>query len=510
MKKSLIALFLSASLLLSACGQDVPEELPEEVQVDDSAEIYEEEPLPTIRLPERFSLPYDPAVTLDPLTCPDGPHQTIGALLYEGLFTLDESLQPQKVLCADFSCDETKTVWTFRIRDDAFFSDGSQLTAADAAASLIRARETDRYRARLSKVSDITVSGNAVTITLLSPNASFPALLDIPIVKNAKNTDIPLGTAPYCFSDKDNSAMLIPSPYRQTVLPVDTIDLSPCSGSTALQYQFSSHRIQLMVADLTAQAAYQPAGSVQIHDAASTVLQFIGFNTNNPLFSSPELRNALGLGIDRQLLVSAHLAGHGTAAQSPVSPASPYYPEDIDIAYSETAFLDAMANAGYRSGNTFHATLLVNGDNAFKVNAARYIATALSVCDIKITVNALPWAEYCAALEAGKFDLYYGEARLTADWDLSALVAADGALNYGGYASDGMEFMLMQYASAEDSADALRRLCRYLQAQAPILPLCFKATSVLTESGIVDGLSPTATNPFHALSSVTIHLAENG
>ena len=508
MKRPLTALLLSAALLLTACGQDIPEPPPEEIQVDDSAQIYEE-PAPSQRLPESFSLPYDPAVTLDPLTCPDGPHQTIGALLYEGLFALDESLQPQKVLCADFSCDETKTVWTFRLRDDAIFSDGSQLTATDAAASLNRARETDRYRARLSKVTAITADENAVTITLASPNASFPALLDIPIVKTTKNNAVPLGTAPYCFADTDDGAMLIASPYRQADLPVDEIQLSPCSGSTALEYQFSSHRIQMMTADLTAQDAYQPEGSVQIHDADTTVLQFIGFNTANPLFASPELRHALGLGIDRQLLVSAHLAGHGTATQSPVSPAALQYPETLDIVYSETAFLDAMTHAGYNSGNAYQVTLLVNGDNPFKVSAARYIANALSVCDIQISVNALPWAEYCSALETGAFDLYYGEARLTADWDLSALVAAGGVLNYGNYANDGMNFLLAQYAAAEDTADALRMLCRYLQAQAPILPLCFKATSVLTESGIVEGLSPTAANPFHSLSGITVHWASN-
>ena len=505
----MIALLLSAALILTACGQDVPETPPEEIEVDDSAQIYEE-PASTQRLPESFALPYDPAVTLDPLTCPDGPHQTIGALLYEGLFALDESLQPQKVLCADFSCDETKTVWTFRLRDDAFFSDGSQLTAADAAASLNRARETDRYRARLSKVAAITAEENAVTITLASPNTSFPALLDIPIVKTAKNDVVPLGTAPYCFADTVDGAKLLPSPYRQSDLPVDEITLSPCSGSTALQYQFSSHQIQMMSADLTAQNAYQPEGSVQIYDADTTVLQFIGFNTANPLFSSPELRHAFGLGIDRQLLVSAHLAGHGTAAQSPISPTSPCYPESLDIVYSETTFLDAMTNAGYNSGNTYQAILLVNGDNLFKVSAAHYIAKALSVCDIQISVNALPWAEYCSALETGAFDLYYGEARLTADWDLSALVSTDGVLNYGNYANGGMDFLLAQYAAADAPADTLRMLCRYLQAQAPILPLCFKATSVLTESGIVEGLSPTAANPFHALSAITVHLASSG
>lgn len=50
-----------------------------------------------------------------------------------------------------------------------------------------------------------------------------------------------------------------------------------------------------------------------------------------------------------------------------------------------------------------------------------------------MTVTALPWADYTAALAAGSFDLYYGEVRLTADWNLAPLLATGGRLNYGGW-----------------------------------------------------------------------------
>ncbi len=508
MKKRLTAFFLAVLLTLSGCGQELPEEPPEDLTVDDTAPELEDAPV-TVTLPERFSLPYDPAVTLDPLTCPDGPHQTIGSLLYEGLFALDTALQPQKVLCAAYSCDESKTVWTFQLREDAYFSDGSQLTAADAAASLERARETARYRARLSHVDTVSHDDSTVTVTLLSPNAAFPALLDIPIIKAGTESDpVPLGTAPYRFSASESGAVLLPSEFRHSTLPVDCIYLSPYSGTTTLHHQFSTHQIQLITTDLTAQNAYSPSGSVDLADADTTVLQFIGFNVANPLFSSAELRNALGLGIDRKTLVSAHLAGHALPAQSPISPLSPLYPASLDTAYSKDRFLDAMANAGYHAGTTHEVTLLVNADNRHKVSAAHYIAASLSICDIKITVNALPWNEYTAALEAGAFDLYYGEVRLTADWDLSPLVGTGGSMNYGGYSDDGMNFMLAQFAGSEKAEASMRQLCRYLQANAPILPLCFKRVSVLAEAGVVDNLTPTVSNPFYSLSTLSINLLE--
>ena len=113
-----------------------------------------------------------------------------------------------------------------------------------------------------------------------------------------------------------------------------------------------------------------------------------------------------------------------------------------------------------------------------------------------------------AALAAGNFDLYYGEVRLPANWDLSALVGTGGSLNYGGWADPQTEQLLAACAAAEDRAAALSDLCAYLQQQAPILPLCFKSSSVLYQTGAVSGLTPTAAEPFYDLPSCQIHLRQ--
>ena len=56
----------------------------------------------------------------------------------------------------------------------------------------------------------------------------------------------------------------------------------------------------------------------------------------------------------------------------------------------------------------------------------------------------------------------------------------------------------------------MRALCAHLKDQAPILPVCFKSTSVLTQAKVVEGLAPTAAEPFYALGQCAIHLKEDG
>ena len=137
---------------------------------------------------------------------------------------------------------------------------------------------------------------------------------------------------------------------------------------------------------------------------------------------------------------------------------------------------------------------------------ASYLASSLSAFDLQIEVRVLPWEEYMAALSTGDFDLYYAEVKLTADWNLIRLLGTSGSLNYGGWSDVQTDRLLAQYASAGDRAAAMEALCAYLQKQAPILPVCFKSTSVLYQTGVVENLTPTMQEPFYSLSSCVIRL----
>lgn len=512
MRQRLCALLLVLALSLTTLTGCWEEPAPEDGNFIPT-ESEAEEPAPESKtvLPTDFTLPYASRQTLDPVACPDGMQQVVGSLLYEGLFRLDHQLEPEAVLCGDYRYDPEALTYTFTLRSGAAFSDGSAVTGEDVAATLRRAMTSDRYRARLYQVSSVTASGSVVNVRLSSPNAGLPALLDIPIVKAGTETSLaPIGTGPYCFTLEENgAASLTPNPHwTGGSLPLDRICLSEAADRDTMLYQFTSHDIQLITADLTGADPITATGNISYQDADTTILQYIGFNTQRPPFDQPALRAALAAGIDRSSVISAFLSGHAAAAQSPVSPVSPLYPHSLDVTYSYDAFAAAMARAGYDTGVERTATLLVNEENTFKVSVAKYLAASLSAFDLKIKVQALPWEEYTAALAAGDFDLYYGEVKLTADWDLIRLVGTSGSLNYGGWSNAQTDLLLSQYASATDRAAALEALCAHLRQQTPIVPVCFKSTSVLLQTDVAEDLAPTMTEPFYDISSCVFHLRE--
>ena len=270
-------------------------------------------------------------------------------------------------------------------------------------------------------------------------------------------------------------------------------------------YRFTSHDVQLLVSDLTGTDSVTVSGSVRCTDADTTVFQYLGINTTVKPLDDAAFRRCLSLGLNRQALVSGLLSGHARAAQFPVSPVSPLYPSELDTAFSATAFADALAACETRPTRTLR--LVVNSENAFKVSVAQQIAATFTTSGIPMEAVSLPWAEYTAALAAGRFDLYYGEVRLLADWDVSSLLATGGSLNYGGWSDAQCNQLLEACRSSAGRETALNALYRYLREQTPILPVCFKTVSALYESDVLEGLTPTAAEPFYDLNSCVIHLS---
>ena len=515
MKKRLFALFLAvAALWLTGCA-DL--EHPEDDPFGDLAQYYTPvdngDDATALR---SFALPYFTQTTLDPVTCPDGPHRTIGALLYEGLFALDEAFRPQGVLCADYAYDAAACTYTLQLRRDVTFSDGTDLTASDVVATLQRARGSARYGPRLAEVSAVSGSGHTVTVTLKSGNSSFVARLDIPVVKAGTEDDaVPVGTGRYVWRDGDDGPCLLANEswWQHKTLPMERIGLRRCKDNDSVAYAFYSREIQLIACDLTGTATANVSGGGDYTDAPTAVMQYVGFNTGSGLFADAALRAAMSLGIDRVGCVNAYLLGHGAAAQFPVCPASPLYPTALERPYSPDEFAAAMDAAGFNRGAERQATMIVSSENQFRVQAARKIAEELSRYDVKITVSTLPWATFRQALKDGKYDLYYGECLLTADWDLTALLGKGGALNFSGYTDvKGLTPLLQAAATAEagSRAEAVKALCAYVQTQAPFAPVCFKNVSVLLPSGAVEEIAPTAADPFRDLDRWVMRWAEDG
>lgn len=492
-------------LSLSGCwsesgedGDDFWEELPGE---ESSEEASSATPITA------FALPYLQGSSFDPITCPDGMQQTLSSLLYEGLFTLDETFSPQGVLCSRYEVNEEKTVYTFYLQENVTFSDGSALTAGDVIATLRRAAQSEHYGARFASVSSMRAVNGTVVISLSRANSAFPALLDIPIIKSgSESSSVPLGTGPYLFVTDGDSAFLKRSEewWQERTLPLARIELRAVKDTDTASYLFSSREVHLLSADLTLSGAELRTADTRIVDCATANMIYLGFNTQRALLSDEALRSAISGAIDRETVAAGYLAGHADAARFPLSPRSACYPGELSTTLASPDLVSTLESAGITQERPRSLTILVSEQDSFKLSIAEYLARTLSTDALSVTVRALSWVDYLAALQNGNFDLYLGEVRLTADWDVSALVRTGGALNYGRYADEQCDALLDAFL-ANESEQTAKAFCRYLAQNAPIAPIAFKSASVLTPEGLIDGLSPTAANTFYGFDTWQFH-----
>ena len=502
--RNILAALLTAALCLglAACGPaPEPEPTPTPTpSVSPSPEAAE------------FALACYPEAGFHPITGSNRTNLALGGLLYEGLFALNGQFQPQEALCASASVSADGLQWSFIPRSGVTFSDGSPLTAAEIAVSLNLTRTSPLYSARFAGVTDIAAANGMVTVTLSRANGALPALLDIPIVKETGG--VPLGTGPYVLAGTgENLALEARSDWWQgKALPRDTIPLRAIQEADDLIHAFDTRDIALVSTDLTGTNALGFSGSFAAVDYPTSTMLYVGFNTADGPCRSAQVRQALLRGFDRGAVSTAQFSRHAQPAALPVSPASPLYDEALaqTLDYAPQAMEPLLTAAGYtradgvwqKEGRPLALTFVAPNNNADRLAAAETLAANLTDAGLEVELRALAWDDYLQALTAGEFDLYLGEVRLTADFDLTAFLTPGGALNYGKYSDAEALNRLSAFRAAVGQwrTEPARQLYEYLAGQPPFAVICFKNWSVLTQWSRIDRLTPTQQNIFHQFS----------
>lgn len=469
------ALALAGTLLLSGCApatqqtSQAPSAIPTATAQPVQAGV--------------FSLAWDSKQSMHPITGTNEVNLALGGLVYQGLYELDQSFGPQPRLSAGATASQDGLTWTFQVAQGVCFSDGTPLTAAQVVQSLELARTAPRYQSRLAAVTGVRQTGEyALTVTLSSPNANLPALLDIPVVLEREGQD-PLGTGPYLLAD----GMLSTNPYSSMVeqLPAENIPLVAVSTPDGRKAAFDSGEVWMTTTEYFSPTTVNYSGSCEVFDYPTTQLLYLGFHTQGGACADENLRRAISNALNRESLVQVQLSGHGDPTAWPISPVWGELPQ---VKVEEGAATSASLK------------LVVNQDNTTRVQVARQIAVQLEGIGLTVTVEELAWEDYVSALERGNFDLYLGQVQLTSEFDLTPLLT--GALAYGGGQSEVQE-LLNAWRKTGGETELEAYLTGFAQ-RSPLAPICFLRGSLLVRWGLVTGVSPTQANPYANVAEWTI------
>lgn len=503
--KRWLCLLLALMLLLSGCSKDAggkePAAATERPAAESAPEAFPGQGAnrDSGLVQDKFGLTYVAEFGFNPYTCTCITNRPVLSLVYEGLFVLNSYFEPEPVLCERFAASEDGKHYLFTICPDAVFSDGSPVTAADAAASLEAARDSAYFGSRFSKVIEFRAEDERkLAVTLSTPYENLPLLMDVPIVKADTVADAtPIGSGPYAFAAGSRKRLLRSAGWWQNCpapIAFDEILLTEAKDPTEIRDSFEFGDTSLVCADLNAPTAVGYRCDYELWDCPTSTMVYLGFNLERGMFVNRGFRAGITHIIDRNAITTKICKGFAETACLPCSPASPLYDETLakSFGYDVAAFRSVRNEAGISS--EYVGTFLVCSADPTMVEIAHRVAEMLNQAGVRVEVHAADYDTFHYLLRAGKFDCFLGEVRLSATFDLSEFFRRYGGLNYGGLQSESMETLCK--AALENSGNCYD-LFRSVMERGSFCPLLFKSYAVMAKRGAIDSLQPAVDNVFH-------------
>lgn len=526
MKKILICCVLTV-LLCSSCNLSVS---PATAEPETPEAATEALALSSVSArDELFGLAFSPEAGINPITTASKSNQTFAPLVYEGLFQVTPDYEAEPVLCKSYTVSDDNLTYTFTLQSGVLFQSGASLTAADVVYSYTQARDRSdsQYKGRFSMVRDFTSTDDyTVVVTLSTPCESLPLLLDIPIIpRDSIDEPFPPGTGPYQYittihEDGEDTYLEVNGNWWKGLdMPISRFYLFSSETVEDIRNSFETSRIDLISVDPTGSAGVTYHNDYELWNYPTTIMQFVSFNADSPVFYKTAARQAVLYAIDRDKIAAEVFNGYADAAILPAAPGSYQYQYNLALAerysYDEEKILDTLKKDDFvdydndgvmdfdngTSMKSCSVDFVVNAENVYKVQAATAITEVLNRNGFDVNLRVLSYDDYHEAIKSGDFDMYYGEVKLTANFDLTALVGAHGRANYFCDSSSQLDSFLLAYlADSENSYN----LYEYLLSNAVIAPVVFKQNAILTPRGLVRDIEPTCWNAFYGIEGWTI------
>jgi peptide/nickel transport system substrate-binding protein len=387
----------------------------------------------------------------------DGELNIIGAI-YPALMQLDKDGTAVPYLAESYTTSDDQLTWTFKIRQGLKWTDGTPITAQDAAwtFNLIMSNDTaaSANGSLVKNFASVTAPDDStLVITTKTPQANM-LYLSVPIsgivivpkhvwesrvakIGDELNMEFPVvGYGPWILTgnvtneyttlsaNKDYYAgapkfdTLISQYYSSSDAAVAALqagDLDELSGLTAAQYKALS--------SASGVTTYQTKASgwtaIEVNSGAATRTgKAIG--TGNPALKNDKVRQAIALGIDRPTLVSKVLGGLGIAGAGYLPPGYPTFfwtPSKTEsLAYDPTAAGKLLDEAGYTAGSDgmridpatgkgLSLTLGIHSDSSTDALIAPYLTEWMKAIGIDLKVEPMSFDTLNNNLAKGDWDL---------------------------------------------------------------------------------------------------------
>ncbi len=423
------------------------------------------------------------------------------SLVYSGLLKATPEGDYIPDLASDYSISPDGKTYTFHIRANATFQNGTPVTADDVVFTIQKTQDPtlkSPERANWDGVVVTEVDPHTVTFTLKAPYAPFIENLTLGILPKSLWQDIsddefpfsdlntsPIGSGPFHVSSIARTSSGIPSSYTLSAFSDYALGQAYLSQLTFNFYQNDDDLVSALKSGAIASASgISPAALSELQnftiDTSSLNRVFgVFFNQNQSVvLRDADVRKALNDSVDRSALVNEVLGGYGTPLAGPVPPSvlqtSDALPLTQGTSTSDALIAKAQAelqNAGWKMGPAGVLQKTTGSGKSAKTTTLEFALATGNVPELRAAAQYLKdtWARVGAKVDIQIYDqgdlsenvirprkydaLLFGEVvgrelDLFAFWDSSQ--RNDPGLNIAMYANSTADTVLEQLRQTSD------------------------------------------------------------
>jgi peptide/nickel transport system substrate-binding protein len=418
------------------------------------------------------------AASLDPAAMSDDPSYSYVSAVYDPLLTYNaETREFDPALALEWEANTDSTSFTFTLRTDAVFHDGSTLTAEGVKAAIQRTIDIGKgYSYLLSGVTGISAEGDdKVTIELGAPDAAFLSKMTVIFIPSGEAVAAHPGTVgEEWFGSNDAGS----GPYiLDSYTPNNEIKLSQFADYWRGWDGDHVGAYNLKVTDAATQVLQLKQGTADVADSVSeTDLQgledagfnvvknaglpfYIAMNMDSPRLQDVNVRKAIALAVPYEQIINKVMRGNALPLAGPAPDWAAGHddslaPTETDV---ETA-KDLMKAAGYDKSNPLKLSLIYFNGLPVEQTIATVVQAALEEIGVQLEVTGAPWATLTAQVENKDTRPDLGEVAMSQPTpDIGPLLTgtfdprSEGGWTYWGYKDEKTVDLLRRATSATDA-----------------------------------------------------------
>ena len=464
---------------------------------------------------------------LTPLEPQERDMMSLYALVYESLVTIDDNGVPQPLLCESWTETGDGKTWTFTLRENLTFSDGTPLTAYDVAASGqylvdLANNEEGRDPGFYANIKYLVSSFNARdehTVEVKAKRGYYGLLyaMTFPVLPQSQiGMGNPIGSGPYVVQsfEPSNYMMLgVNQNWWQTLPQVREIMVTFFTNSKDMISAYEYGRVDTVFTRSVAAAQYRSGNNSLSIKYSTRQLEVLLLNHRSSSFplDSLNVRKAIRYAINKDLIAQNVYMGMTMDADTTYASDNwLYYDQESTYVYNPDKARELLAADGWEDldGNgvlnkvvdgvskNLRLSLYVYEDpeNDVRFETANMIADMLFEVGIDAHVEQVSYQTVADPegnkvpdafdiLKNGNFDMFLCAFQMDVVPDFGFMLTPGNTHNFIRYNSTPMKDLIADLREREDQAGfayASQAIQQQFTEDVPFISLFYRAGAILT------------------------------